>query len=128
MSDAKVFRQADQAYVIEPSKASVFAFVNSGNSSTMGGGLGVFCAGFELEWTVHYDEFLFIHRGNFKLCLGEDIYHAGPGDTIWLPANTAFTYIAEEDVWFFFAVYPASASPSASQAIDYPNAGPQRVS
>ena len=127
MSGVKVFRQSDQEFVIEPKKASVLSFVNSGNSTTMGGGLGVFCAGFELEWTVHYDEFLFIHKGNFKLKVGDDVYEAGPGDTIWLPADTHFTYIAEEEVWFFLAVYPAVNSPAASQAIDYPSAMPQRV-
>ena len=47
--------------------ASVLAFVNAGNSDTMGGGFGVFGAGSNVEWTVTYDEFLFIHSGQFQL-------------------------------------------------------------
>ena len=105
--------------------AAVYAFVNSGISDGMGGGYGVFGAGCDMEWTVTYDEFLFIHKGRFQLKVGDDIYHAGPGDTLWIPADTPLSYIAEEDVWFFFAVNPAANSPSASQAITYPDAPPE---
>lgn len=36
MSGVKLFRQTNQTFVEEPGKASVSAFVNAGNGSTMG--------------------------------------------------------------------------------------------
>lgn len=128
MSDVKLFREQDQDFSFkEDSNASVFAFVNSGISDGMGGGYGVFGAGTNMEWTVTYDEFLFIHKGNFQLKVGDEVYHAGPGDTLWIPKDTPLSYICDEDVWFFFAVNPAAKSPSASQAIDYPTKEPAKA-
>ncbi len=126
MSGVKLFRREDQDFTFEEgADSSVFAFVNAGNSDTMGGGFGVFGAGCDMEWTVTYDEFIFIHQGRFKLRVGDDVYHAGPGDTLWIPKDTPLSYVADEDVWFFFTVYPATSSPSASQAKDYPAAPPE---
>lgn len=121
MSDVKLFRQQDQDFSYkEGANEAVYAFVNSGFSDGMGGGYGVFGAGTDMEWTVTYDEFLFIHKGNFQLKVGDEVFHAGPGDTLWIPKDTPLSYICDEDVWFFFAVNPAANSPSASQAITYP--------
>ena len=128
MSEVKLFKRSEQDFQVPAGKSSaVLAMVNAGNSTTMGGGFGVFSAGTNVEWTVTYDEFLFIHEGEFQLNVGDHAYDAGPGDTLWIPANTPLTYIAEKDVWFFFAVYPAHKSPSAAQKIDYPSASPRRL-
>lgn len=129
MSAVKLFRREDQDFSYEGNLADapycISAFVNASNSETMGGGFGVFGAGSNVEWTVTYDEFLFIHSGQFQLKIGDEIFHAGPGDTLWIPKDTPLTYIAEEDVWFFFAVYPFSKSPSGSLSIVYPDAPPR---
>ena len=128
MSGVKLFRREDQDFSYEADATDapycISAFVNASNSDTMGGGLGVFGAGSNVEWTVTYDEFLFIHSGQFQLKIGDEIFHAEPGDTLWIPRDTPLTYIAEEDVWFFFAVSPFSKSPSASLPIVYPDASP----
>lgn len=126
MSGVKLFRREDQdfSYSAEDN-CSIHAFVNSGNSDGMGGGFGVFGAGSDMKWTVTYDEFLFIHSGSFQLKVGDEIYDAGPGDTLWIPKDTPLSYITEEDVWFFFAVSPASKSPSASIPKVYPDAPPR---
>lgn len=123
-TDVKLFRQRDQKFEMEDGSA-VLALVNAGNSATIGAGIGVFedCA---VEWTVTYDEVLFIHEGSFRLRAGDVVYHAGPGDTLWIPAGTALVYEADAPVTFFYAVYPATKSPSAMQKIDYPSAPPQR--
>lgn len=121
MSDVKLFRAQDQDFTYaEGANEAVYAFVNSGISDGMGGGYGVFGAGTDMEWTITYDEFLFIHKGNFQLKVGDEVFHAGPGDTLWIPKDTPLSYVCDEDVWFFFAVNPAANSPSASQAITYP--------
>ena len=127
MSGVQLFRAGDQTFDYSAdSPASVLAFVNAGNSATMGGGYGVFGAGCDIEWTVTYDEFLFIHKGRFKLRVGDEVYHAGPGDTLWIPKDTPLSYVADEDVWFFFSVYPATSSPSASKVTVYPDAPPEK--
>ena len=128
MSGVKLFRREDQDFdydrdsTDEPFRIS--AFVNAAYSETLGGGLGVFGAGTDVAWTVTYDEILFIHSGQFQLKIGDEVFHAGPGDTLWIPKDTPLSYVAEEEVWFFFAVYPASESPSASIPRVYPDAPP----
>ena len=127
MSGIKHFRKQDQDFRFEgEAPFSILAFVNSSITDTMGGGMGVFGAGSDVEWTVTYDEILFIHSGHFTLKVGGVVYRAGPGDTLWIPRDTPLSYVAEEDVWFFFAVYPASSSPSAGKAKRYPDAPPQK--
>jgi len=129
MTGVRLFRREDQDFNYSGDvPAAVLAFVNAGNSDTMGGGFGVFGAGCDIEWTVTYDEFIFIHQGCLKLKIADDIYDAGPGDTLWIPKDTPLSYIADEDVWFFFAVYPATSSPSASQVKQYPSAAPRSSS
>lgn len=124
MAGVKLFRERDQKFKIEDG-AAVLALVNAGNSPAMGAGIGIFedC---RIEWTVTYDEVLFIHKGQFRLRVGSDVYHAGPGDTLWIPANTSLVYEADAPVTFFYAVYPATKSPSAMKKIDYPAAPPAR--
>jgi ethanolamine utilization protein EutQ (cupin superfamily) len=92
MPGVKLFRREDQDLSFDGNLADesycISAFVNASNSETMGGGFGVFGAGSNVEWTVTYDEFLFIHSGRFQLKIGEDIFHAGPGDSLWIPKDT----------------------------------------
>ncbi len=118
----KLFRKADQDFTPE-NGAAVLGLVNSSYSDALGAGIGTFedCS---IEWTVSYDEVLFIMEGEFTLRVGDDAYHAGPGDTMWIPKDTALVYEAGEKVTFFYAVCPAANSPSASRPIDYPTAPP----
>ncbi len=131
MSGVKLFRREDQDFSynvdlsVNQEPYSILAFANASNSDSLGGGFGVFGAGSNVEWTVTYDELLFIHSGQFQLRIGDEIFHAGPGDTLWIPKDTPLTYIAEVDVWFFFAVYPFSKSPSASLSKIYPDTPPR---
>ena len=131
MSGVKLFRREDQDFrynsELSPNQEpySILAFANASNSENLGGGLGVFGAGSNVEWTVTYDELLFIHSGQFQLRIGDEIFLAGPGDTLWIPKDTPLTYIAEVDVWFFFAVHPLSKSPSASLSKVYPESPPR---
>lgn len=128
MSEVMLFRRADQDLApAEDTRAAVLALVNAGNSDTMGAGIGVFDAGSDIQWTVTYDEVLFIHDGDFRLKVGDAVYHAGPGDTLWIPANTPLAYQADSPVTFFYAVYPAHNSPSAGQPHDYPTAPPDKA-
>jgi ethanolamine utilization protein EutQ len=124
MAEVTLFRQRDQSFIIKDG-AAVLALVNAGNSPAMGAGIGIFedC---RIEWTVTYDEVLFIHAGDFRLRVGDAVYRAGPGDVLWIPANTPLVYEADAPVTFFYAVFPATKSPSASQKIGYPSTPPGR--
>ncbi len=123
MTGVKMFRKGDLDLTPNDQGAAVLATVNAGVSGTMGAGIGTFedCA---IAWTVTYDEVLFIADGEFTLRVGDDVYEAGPGDILWIPKDTALVYEAKGKVTFFYAVYPASASPSASQTTAHPTAGP----
>jgi len=127
MSEVQLFCKKDQNFNLGEINACVNALVNVGNSTTMGGGIGVFGAGSNMEWTVTYDEILFIHDGDFELQVGDVKYLAGPGDVLWVPSGTALIYKAEKDVTFFYAVSPVSNSPSTSTAQSFTTTAPVAV-
>ncbi len=128
MADVQLFRKGDQPFDLpNVDKASVLALVNVSNSETLGAGIGIFDAGCNVPWTVTYDEVLFIHDGRFKLRVGDDVFNAAPGDTLWIPAGTELVYDAPEKVTFFYAVSPVTRSPSTSVANDFPTSPPDRA-
>ena len=127
MGPVQLFRKAEQPFDLDnDAKASVLPLVNVSNSKTLGAGIGIFDAGCDIPWTVTYDEVLFIHLGHFKLRVGETVYNAGPGDTLWIHAGTELVYDAPERVTFFYAVSPVENSPSTSQAKTFPDHPPDK--
>ena len=117
----KLFRKADQD--LEPGEdgAAVRGLVNTSFSTQMGAGIGVF-KDLSMEWTVTYDEALFILEGQFRLKTKAGTFHAGPGDTLWIPKGTWVVYEADAPVTFFYAVSPVSGSPTTSVSQNYPEA------
>ncbi|NNE21871.1 MAG: DUF861 domain-containing protein [Rhizobiales bacterium] len=125
MAKVQLFRKGDQPFDLpNDDKASVLALVNVSNSESLGAGIGIFDAGCHVPWTVTYDEVLFIHQGEFKLRVGDDVFNAGPGDSLWIPAGTELIYDAPEAVTFFYAVAPVANSPSTGVARSYPTSPP----
>lgn len=125
MIKVKHFKKSDLDFSTDQSDSAIHSLVNVGNSSHLGAGIGVFAAGCNMEWTVSYDEVLFIHSGNFSLLVGKMEFTAEAGDVLWIPAGTELVYAAEKDVTFFYAVYPVDKSPSTSVAFDFPETAPQ---
>jgi len=123
MTGVQLFRKSDQDLVPGPSGAAVQGLVNTSFSQRLGAGIGVFqdCA---MEWTVSYDEVLFILEGEFRLKTHEGTFHAGPGDTLWIPEGTWMVYTADAPVTFFYAVAPADRSLSTQIAKAHPTALP----
>ncbi len=122
MTDVKHFKIADLD--LTPTvDGPVIPVVNAGYSKELGAGIGVFenCS---VPWTVTYDEVLFIKEGDFTLRVGDKAFHAGPGDILWIPKNTALIYEAKGRVTFFYAVHPVGLSPSTSQTASYPTSPP----
>jgi ethanolamine utilization protein EutQ len=81
MSDIKLFRMRDLDLTPNAEGIVTAPVVNRRYSTGMGAGIGVFenCA---IEWTVTYDEVLFIKDGDFTLRAGGKAYRAGPGDIL----------------------------------------------
>lgn len=123
MSGVKMFQKSDQDLKPDASGAAVQGLVNTSFSSRLGAGIGVFenCA---MEWTVTYDEVLFILDGTFQLKTRGGTFHAGPGDTLWIPEGTWVVYIATVPVTFFYAVAPVGGSPTTGVAKTHPTVKP----
>jgi ethanolamine utilization protein EutQ len=123
MANVKLFRKSDQNLVPASNGAAVQGLVNTSFSTRLGAGIGVFknCA---MEWTVTYDEVLFILEGQFRLKTSEGTFHAGPGDTLWIPEGTRLIYEADELVTFFYAVAPVYGSPTTGVAQSHPTTAP----
>lgn len=123
MPGVRLFRKSDQDLVPGASGAAVQGLVNTSFSTRLGADIGVFrdC---EMEWTVTYDEVLFILDGEFRLKTRDGTFHAGPGDTLWIPEGTWLVYTATAPVTFFYAVAPVDRSPSTQIARAHPTAPP----
>ena len=86
MPSVKFYRREDQNFPYEADAlASILAYVNTGNSDTMGGGFGVFGAGYYGDWTVTYDETTNLLPAN---CWSHSL-RSLEQDTIW---DNAFIY------------------------------------
>lgn len=123
MTEVKLFRKSDQDLQPNASGASVQGLVNVSFSDRLGAGIGVFekC---QMEWTVTYDEVLFILEGRLRLKTKAGTFEAGPGDTLWIPNGTWLVYQADAPVTFFYAVSPVQSSPSTSVEKAHPTSGP----
>ncbi|MDQ2067604.1 cupin domain-containing protein [Xinfangfangia sp. CPCC 101601] len=121
MTDVKLFRKADQDLVVRANGAAVQGLVNTSFSSRIGAGIGVF-ENCRMEWTVTYDEVLFILEGEFTLRTKQGVFKAGPGDTLWIPEGTWLIYEADAPVTFFYSVAPVTGSPTTGIAQSHPTA------
>jgi len=115
----KLFRRDEAQFAPGPNGIAAHGLINAGFSKQMGAGVGVFdkCS---VEWTLDYDEVLFIIDGKLRLHVAENIYEAVTGDVLWIPAGTAIVYEAEVRTTFFYAVSPVQNSISTSEPRNYP--------
>ncbi len=60
-----------------------------------------------IPWTIQYDEVILVVEGALSIELDDHTITAGPGQSIWLPAGTALTYISESAL-LFYAIHPAN--------------------
>ena len=124
MSDGvKLFRRDEAQFRRGLNGIAAHGLINAGFSKQMGAGVGVFdkCS---VEWTLDYDEVLFIIDGNLRLHVSEKIYEAGAGDVLWIPAGTAIVYEATVRTPFFYAVAPVQNSISTKEARSFPESSP----
>jgi ethanolamine utilization protein EutQ len=105
---ARVFRAAERTLVPAVTRTgttSIAREIGHSLSRSMGAGIE-YLEDVVIDWTVTYDEVLFIHEGRITIESGGESHDCGPGDIVWLPAGTALKYIARERVGYFYALYP----------------------
>lgn len=111
MSEVIFFKKADRvfdAYGDDPAKASIARLVGTEISQTMGAGVARF-DGASIAWTVLYDELIVTLEGVFRMRAGDRVFEAGPGDVLWIPANTPLVYEGEAAT-VLYVVYPVDWS------------------
>ncbi len=108
MSEVRHFKRSEmqlQVSRVGTQQTAIARLVNSGLSSSLGAGLERL-EKTRLEWTVTYDEVLFIHQGRLTVHSGGRRYDCVAGDIVWLPNGTTLIYDAEEPCEYFYALYP----------------------
>jgi ethanolamine utilization protein EutQ len=71
----------------------------------MGGGLE-YLENAVIDWTVTYDEILFIFEGKLTVVFDDGEHLCEPGDIVWLPEGTHLKYVAKERAGYFYVLYP----------------------
>ncbi len=80
--------------------------IGSEVSSTMGAGIEML-ENVSIEWTVTYDEILFIKEGRILIKSDGKEYQCAEGDIVWLPEGATLTYDANSGkCTYFYALYP----------------------
>jgi len=77
-----------------PGRIAVARDVSVNESESFGASVGTFedC---DMEWTVLYDEYIYILEGQLDLETKEGTFNLVPGDGIWLPNGTWMVYRAK---------------------------------
>lgn len=94
------FAHGEQAKVVE--------VTGTGDGTVLGTGFARFTKA-EIPWTVKYDEVILVLEGSVTVRTPGGDLVAGPHDCIWLPKDTALTYIADSAL-VFYAIHPANWS------------------
>ena len=104
----KIFKRADMTLipaVTASGTTSIARVVNASNSRHMGGGIEVL-EDVTIDWTVTYDEILFVIEGPLTVAFDDGEHRCDAGDIVWLPAGTRLRYIAKTRAAYFYALYP----------------------
>jgi len=84
--------------------AQVAEVCGAGDGSKLGTGF-VRMTNADIPWTTGYDEVVMVLEGQITIRTDQGDLVAGPQDSIWLPAGTKLTYIAESAL-VFYAIEP----------------------
>jgi ethanolamine utilization protein EutQ (cupin superfamily) len=107
-SQPRVFKRTEMQLIpaVTPTgSTSIARVINPSNSRHMGGGIEVL-EDVTIDWTVTYDEILFIVEGPLTIAFDEETHVCLAGDIVWLPEGTHLKYIAEGRAAYFYALYP----------------------
>ena len=110
MTRAKTFPAQDLIYTNfygPPGRVDVAPSVDSSISSSLAAGLCIFedCS---MDYTMMYDDVLYILEGELTFRTEEYEVHCSPGDTMWVPDAITGTFIAKGRCKAFYAVHPVN--------------------
>jgi ethanolamine utilization protein EutQ len=108
MTGPRVFKRNEMQFkpaVTETGTTSIARVINSSFSQHMGGGLE-YLENAVIDWTVTYDEILFIFEGKLTVVFDDGEHICEPGDIVWLPEGTHLKYVAKERAGYFYVLYP----------------------
>ncbi len=108
LSSPKVFKRSEMKLTpaVTPTGSTSIARVIDGSISRhMGGGIE-YLENVEIDWTVTYDEILFICEGKLTLQFDDFTHECTAGDIVWLPEGTHLKYIASARAGYFYALHP----------------------
>lgn len=64
--------------------------------------------------TIDYDEIIVVLEGQFRSKSGGKTHEMGPGDILWIPANTTFTLETDSRAKLFYVRYPMDPAQAGS--------------
>lgn len=106
---ARIFKAGELPWTVAKTNSGntrIARVINSANSDHIGAGIEVL-EKVSIEWTVTYDEVLFIHEGEMTIATGGEHLQCKPGDIVWLPKGTSLAYDATKGrCAYFYALYP----------------------
>ena len=109
MSGPRVFHRNEMVLteaVTPTGNTSIARLINRTISNHIGAGIE-YLEAVTIDWTVTYDEVLFILEGPLTIEFSEDDRHiCNTGDIVWLPQGTHLKYIAAARAGYFYALYP----------------------
>ena len=83
--------------------------IDETNSETMGCGY-LAVTETAVQSTIDFDEIIVVLVGQFRSRCGDETHECGPGDILWIPANTTFTLESDSTASLFYAKYPAKTA------------------
>jgi ethanolamine utilization protein EutQ len=108
MSGPRVFPRNEMVLreaVTPTGSTSIARMITIAISQHMGAGIE-YLENATIDWTVSYDEILFIIEGSITIEFEGEQHVCGPGDIVWLPEGTHLRYIATNRAGYFYALYP----------------------
>ena len=108
MSKPKVFKRAEMQLkpAVPPTgTTSIARVIDRSISQHMGGGIE-YLDNTTIDWTVTYDEILFVLEGPLTIAFDNGEHECHTGDIVWLPSGTHLRYIAKSRAAYFYALYP----------------------
>jgi ethanolamine utilization protein EutQ len=108
MAGPRVFKRAEMQLkpaVTPTGNTAIARVVDASISREIGAGIE-YLEDVTIDWTVTYDEVLFIMEGQLTVEFDGGSHLCEPGDIVWLPNGTRLKYIARGRAAYFYAVHP----------------------
>ena len=108
MSKVRHFKGSELEYSrtnVDGAYTMICRAINDQISTSMGAGIETLDS-VSIDWTVTYDEILFIKEGQMLIEAEGQTHHCREGDIVWLPNGTRLVYRAPAKCTYFYALFP----------------------